>query len=279
MAIGQPKPQNQAPPKVQSVDLSTGVQIQYAEQGDPSGVPVIFLHGLSDSWRSFELVLSRLPGSVRGFALTQRGHGDSSRPDSGYRFADYAADVAAFMDAVGLEAAVVVGHSMGSCGAQRFAIDHPDRTLGLVLVSSFLDLSENPGAQEVGETISRMDVVDPEFVREFQEGTIAKPVPQGFFETVMHESLKLPTRVWKAAVAGSLEDSDIPRRLHTIKAPTLLVWGDQDGFCSRSDQDAQTAAIPASRLVVYEGAGHACHWEEPDRFVTDLTSFIERTLK
>ncbi len=278
MAVGQSKPQNQAPPKVQSVELSTGVRLQYAEQGDPSGIPVVFLHGLSDSWRSFELVLSRLPRSVRAFALTQRGHGDSSRPETGYRFPDYAADVAAFMDSLGLEAAVVVGHSMGSCNAQRFAVDHPERTLGVVLVSSFADLPNNPAAQEVGQIIANMEETDPEFVREFQQSTIAKPVPQAFFETIMHESLKVPLRVWQAATAGSLKDDALSRELDTIQAPTLIIWGDQDGFCTRSDQELQKATIPHARLTVYEGTGHACHWEEPDRLASDLTRFMETAL-
>ena len=63
--------------------------------------------------------------------------------------------------------------------------------------------------------------------------------------------------------------------LNKIKAPTLLVWGDQDGMVPRSDQDAQMAAIAGSRLVVYEGAGPGVHWEEPERFASDLVTFVE----
>lgn len=55
--------------------------------------------------------------------------------------------------------------------------------------------------------------------------------------------------------------------------PTLLVWGDRDAFCFRSDQEALLKAIPGSQLVVYEGAGHGLHWEEPERFAADLVSF------
>ncbi len=262
--------------EIKSIELSTGVALQYVEQGDLSGVPVVLLHGLSDSWHSFELVLPHLPESIRAFALTQRGHGGSSRPEMGYRFHDFAADVAAFMDALHLEAAVVVGHSMGSSIAQRFAIDYPERTQGLVLVGSFASLANSPLAQGLWEeVVSEMeDPVDPEFVREFQESTLAQPVPQEFMETVVQESLKLPARVWRAVVGGTLQD-DFSEELNKIKAPTLLVWGDQDGMVPRSDQKAQTAAIAGSRLVVYEGAGHGLHWEEPERFASDVVSFIE----
>jgi pimeloyl-ACP methyl ester carboxylesterase len=78
------------------VSLPTGVRIEYVEQGRADGVPVIFLHGVTDSWRSFERVLPLLPPDVHAFALSQRGHGDSSRPTSGYRFADMSADLLAF---------------------------------------------------------------------------------------------------------------------------------------------------------------------------------------
>lgn len=258
-----------------SIELPTGVTLQYVEQGDPSGIPLVLLHGLSDSWRSFEPVLPYLPESVRAFALTQRGHGDSSRPESGYRCHDFAADAAAFMDALGLEAAVVAGHSMGSAVAQRFAIDHPGHTRGLVLAASFASLAESPVAQELwDEAVSEMeDPVDPGFVREFQESTLARPVPREFMETVVEESLKLPARVWRAVVWDTLQ-GDFSDELDNIEVPTLLVWGDRDGMVPRGDQDAQTAAIAGSRLVVYEGTGHAVHWEEPERFASDLVSFI-----
>ena len=123
-----------------TIALSTGVTLQYVEQGDPDGVPVILLHGVTDSWRSFEPVLPHLPPSIHAFALTQRGHGDADRPLTGYSFLNFAADVAAFMDALQLNRAVIVGHSMGSGVTQRFALDYPERLLGIVLEGTFASL-------------------------------------------------------------------------------------------------------------------------------------------
>src|SRR5918994_40377 len=82
--------------KITSVELPTGVTLPYVAQGDPAGVPVVLLHGGTDSWRSFQPVLPYLPSSIRAFALTQRGHGDARRPGSGYHPREFAADVAAF---------------------------------------------------------------------------------------------------------------------------------------------------------------------------------------
>lgn len=264
------------PTAVKSVELPNRVTLSYAEQGDPSGNPVVLLHGVSDSWHSFELVLPLLPESIHAFALTQRGHGNSGRPATGYRFHDFAADAAAFMEALGIESAVVVGHSMGSAVAQRFAIDYPARTSALLLAGSFLTLRGNQGVQELWDSVisTLTDPVDPDFIREFQESTLAKPVPPAFFETVRQESAKLPARVWRAAFEGFLAD-DFSGELGKISAPALIVWGDQDVFCRRSDQDALLAAIGGSRLVTYSGVGHAPHWEEPDRFAADLRTFVE----
>jgi non-heme chloroperoxidase len=94
----------------------------------------------------------------------------------------------------------------------------------------------------------------------------------------VRESLKVPARLWKAAVEGLLKD-DSSGELDTIKASTLIVWGDRDKTCPRSDREALRAAIPDSRLVVYPGAGHAVHWEEPERLAADLVSFVEPAVK
>ena len=260
-----------------AIALSTGVTLPYVEQGDPDGVPVILLHGVTDSWRSFEPVLPHLPPSIHAFALTQRGHGDADRPLTGYSFLNFAADVAAFMDALRLNRAVIVGHSMGSGVTQRFAFDYPERLLGIVLEGTFASLPANPAVREFWETVvsTLTDPIDPHLIREFQQSTLAQPVPPAFFETVVKESLKVPARVWKATFSTFLQE-DWSGELGKIAAPTLIIWGDQDGFCPRSDQDLLTAAIPNAQLLVYRGAGHDPHWEEPERFTKDVVAFISQ---
>jgi non-heme chloroperoxidase len=256
-----------------SIHLSTGVTLPYVEQGDPSGVPMILLHGYSDSSRSYELLLPHLPDSIHAYAYTQRGHADAAKPVAGYRVEDYVADVAAFMDAMGIDAAVIVGHSGGSYTAQRFALDHPDRTLGVVLIGSFRAFHDNPGVLELREAVAQLsDPVDADFAREFQESCVAQPVPAAFIDAIVAGSRQMPARVWRDYLAGVLE-ADVPTESGTIGAPTLIVWGDQDAFCPRSDQDALLAAIPRSRLSTYRGTGHCPHWEQPERAAAEIAAF------
>jgi non-heme chloroperoxidase len=262
-----------ATPTIKPVELPHRVKLQYVEQGDPSGIPVVLLHGVTDSWRSFEPVLPRLPESIHAFALTQRSHGDADRPASGYRPRDFAADVAAFMDALDIGSAIIVGHSMGSYAAQRFAMDHPERALGLVLVGSFTNWRDNPVVAEFWEeALSKLaDPIDPEFMREFQGSPLMEPA---FLETVVREALKVRARVWREAWKA-LMDTDHSGELGKIEAPTLIVWGAQDELIPRSEQDALAAAIAGSQPVVYPGIGHGLHRDAPERFANDLVAFVE----
>jgi non-heme chloroperoxidase len=259
------------------VQLSNGVRLPYVEQGDPAGVPVVLLHGWPDSRRSYERVLPHLPASMRVIAPTQRGHGDADRPESGYRPHDFAADLAAFLDALGIERAVVAGHSLGSLVAQRFAIDYPERTLGMVLIGAFTTLAGNAVWEEflLGTVAGLEDPIDPAFVREFQESTLAQPVPGAFVEAAVEESLKVPARVWREAGLAML-DVDFASELGKIAAPALIVWGGRDSSIPRSDQDRLMAGLADARLLVYEDAGHSVHWEEPERLAADLVAFVRR---
>ncbi|HST23412.1 MAG TPA: alpha/beta hydrolase [Blastocatellia bacterium] len=260
-------------PTVNSIELPNRVKLQYVERGDCAGTPVLFLHGITDSWHSFEPVLPHLPASIRAFALSQRGHGDSDKPTSGYYPRDFADDVLAFMDALKLKQAVIAGHSMGSNIAQRFALDYPERILGLALIASFFSFRGKQCVMELRDSVSNLaDPIDRDFALEFQQSTLAKEVPQTFLETVVEESRKTPARVWRATLEGLLE-ADHSAELYKIKTPTLIVWGDQDAYCPRSDQEALREAITGSRLLAYTSAGHAVHWEYPERFAADVAAF------
>ena len=269
----------EAVPSARPVQLADGTRLTYVEHGDADGVPVILLHGYTDSWRSWERILPHLPRSLRVFAVTQRGHGESDKPDGSYDSSVFARDVAAFMDAVGLDRAVLVGHSMGSTVAQRFAIEYPDRTNALVLEGAFMPRPANAEvAKFLDEVQTLEDPIDPVFVREFQKSTLAQTVPPGFFDVVVGESLKVPARVWKAALQP-YRTTDFSAGLAEIRVPTLLVWGDRDTFTGRAEQDALIGSIGGSRLAVYAGAGHSPHWEEPQRFAHQIASFVAGLLR
>ena len=249
------------------------MQLEYAEQGDPSGIPVIMLHGFTDSWKSFEPVLPYLPKSLHVFALSQRGHGNSSKTAATYKPADFANDVAEFIKENKLQPAVIVGHSMGSTNAQCFVSRYPELTKALILVGSFAGF-DKPMIHEFKKVIDELnDPIDLSFITEFQKSTLTRPVSPEMFQTIIDESLKVPAHVWKGVAAGWGEAGYL-EELRDFDKPTLIIWGDKDAYCPREDQLLLNKAIRNSKLLVYEGTGHANHWEEPPRFANDVSEFV-----
>jgi pimeloyl-ACP methyl ester carboxylesterase len=89
---------------------------------------------------------------------------------------------------------------------------------------------------------------------------VFRPLPPAFLETLIGENLKVPARVWEETLEGLLDA--VPSSDRGITAPTHILWGDRDEFLARSDQEALATAIAGSRLVTYEGTGHAVEWEQ-----------------
>jgi non-heme chloroperoxidase len=130
----------------------------------------------------------------------------SDRPPGGYAPRDMAADVLGFMDALGIERATLVGHSMGTFVAQRAAIAAPERVAGLVLLGS-ATTALNAVMVGLRDSLATLpDVVPAPFALEFQSGTTHQPTPEDFMARAVAESLKAPARVWRDALSGLLEE-------------------------------------------------------------------------
>jgi pimeloyl-ACP methyl ester carboxylesterase len=251
---------------------ASGHQLRYATRDTDAPLTLVFVHGWPDSWRSFQPVLDALPPTVGAVSVSLRGFGGSDAPPDGYTPDDFAADVHDLAHHLGVTSAVFVGHSMGTLVVQRLASSHPDMVAGLVLIGGFNRLPDDV-FDEVWSVVDDLaDPVSEQFVREFQSSTLAAPVPDGFFDQIVAESLKAPARVWRAAFAGIRTMP--PARDAAITAPTLLLWGDQDALVPRVEQEDLLSAIPGARLVVYEGAGHSPNWEQPERVAHDIDTFL-----
>ena len=263
-----------APLKFGTVELSTGVRLNYAEQGDPKGHAIILLHGYSDSWFSFSLLLPLIPREYHVFALDQRGHGSSEQPESGYEVRNLGRDVIAFLDAKGIRRATIVGHSLGSVAAQHAALLAPDRVERLVLIGSGTTFQAMEDSAAFAAAVNALtDPVSLQFIREFQESTVFRPLPEGFLDRAIAESTKLSARVWKALLKGFLEAPADPG-LAALPMPTLLLWGDHDAVFKRPEAEKLSRVIPRAEFVVFEGTGHAVHWEEPEKVAKELVRFI-----
>jgi pimeloyl-ACP methyl ester carboxylesterase len=222
------------------------------------------LHGYSDSWFSFSEVLPLMPSSFRVIAPSQRGHGDSDRPQHGYAVDDLAADAVQLLDALHINDAIVVGHSMGSLVARRMAERAPRRVKRLILVGTTTTI-RNAGVIELGKEVDRLtDPVDETFVRAFQLSTIHRPIADAFLTRAIDESRKMPARVWKALFAGMWDN---PPSTATVTRPTLVLAGAKDSVFSIEEQRAVVQAIPGAVFRLLPDIGHAVHWEDPRALV------------
>ena len=258
----------------QEINLSTGLKMKYVEMGQPDGEVLILLHGMTDNSRSWSLIVEHFTDKYRVIMPDQRGHGESGKPDSRmYLPVDYAADLAALMEAKGIAKAHVTGHSLGSMILQTFAVNYPEKIDKVVLVASapveFASLGRDLYDAAVGFGVNQPDA-------EFMAAWYANPNPvnEDFLRREMAESQNIPPHAWRAITKGSSAFNLMPF-MDELKAPVLILWGDLDGFFDRASQDALRKAIPQAEFVAYEKTGHNIQWEMPEKMAADIRKFLE----
>lgn len=269
-------PPNFRPLRPKYIRLRNGLLLEYVEQGRRGAETLVLLHGITDSWRSYQPVLPFLRRDRRVISVSVRGHGGSDKAVGTYRIRDFADDVADLAAQLSLPAFTVVGHSMGAAVAMRLAIDRPELVKGVVAAGAFAGFADKPALLEfIASTIMTLgNTVPREIADAFQRDTIAGPVAPGLLETMVDECLRTPASVWRAAFASLPEDNFVDEA-DRIAAPVLLVWGDADVFVPEVDQQRLEQRIPQADRVVYQGVGHAVHWEQPERFALDVDRFVD----
>lgn len=256
----------------QTVTTADGLTLAYVTLSTGEGTPLILLHGYTDNSRSWSLVAQYL--GVRPIhALDLRGHGASDAPACCYGLDTLAHDVIGFMDAMGIARADLVGHSLGSMTAGVLAGLHPDRVNRLVLISSALNLPEGAGTW-LWENVPALDhPIDPE--SQFMTDWYWNPTPvdEVFVRYEMRESAARPAHVWEGVLTG-LTLADWGGLAARITAPTLILWGDQDGFFGAAEQEALQAALPSARFGAFAGLGHNMFWEQPQQAGEMIAAFL-----
>lgn len=256
----------------QHVTLPDGLDLAYVQLAEGEGLPLILLHGYTDNSRSWSLVAPYL-GVRPIYALDMRGHGASGVPACCYGLDSLASDVIGFMDAMGIERADLVGHSMGSMTAGVVAGLHPDRVNRLVLISSALAVPEGSGGWLWDNVPALTWPIDPE--SQFMQDWYWNPTPvdEVFLRYEMRESASRPREVWMGVLQGlSLADWDF--YAGRITAPTLILWGDQDSLFGAPEQEALRAALPAARFETFAGHGHNMFWEVPQDAGEMIAGFL-----
>ncbi len=174
----------------------TEVLLNYRSQGSASDETVVLLHGWPDSCHSYSRVMPLIPRlAIMRSRRTCAGSATRTSPRPVTPSPSLAADVVALLDALGIERATVVGHSFGSFVARRVAEAYPGRVSRLVLIGSGFRAANDVTRSVLDELRTLPDPVPESFARAFQASTIHIPLPEGFFDELISESLKLPSRL------------------------------------------------------------------------------------
>lgn len=275
--------------------LPTGIHLAWLEMGDPDGEPVLMIHGYTDTSRSFlgtAEELNRRRPQLRLILPDLRGHGASSMPDPArcaaapercFRSVDFAADLVALLDHLGIARAHLVGHSLGSMVAQQVAITRPERVDRLVLLAASASSRDNPVLrghvlEEVIEGRWRTVAekrglewpagawsltpaeLEPEASTWLREQWVSEPAADPvLLAAIARDTGGIPLGTWLGAVRGLVDlEVDHAARLATLRAPTLALGATQDViFPELPDQVGLREALAAAA----ERTGKVSYWK------------------
>lgn len=248
------------------------------------GPPLVLLHGIGSRAASWLPVAETLAERFRLYAPDFRGHGASDKPARGYLVADYAADLAALLDALGLERPLVVGHSLGALVALDWAAADPERPAKVVVEDPPLRTEAGIleafdgwlalNALSLPEAAAHYAAERPDWTAEecrWRAESITAAEPAVFAELRAEAAANL--------AAGRVERLD-SLGLGRIAAPTLLVAGDPAlGSMTRPEDAARFAEVlPDARLASVAGAGHRVHADQPEAFLAAVVPFLDEGL-
>ena len=270
------------PPQSQDKHLQVdGLRLHYLDWGNDSAQPLVLLHGLQDSARSWDFFAANMAADFHVVALDHRGHGDSDWADPGrYRLADYVSDVEALVDHASLRDIVLVGHSAGGRNAFMYAVGHPDAAQALVVA----DIDPDAVNEESAAMFRRYQSEPDEW--ESLDAVIQRlrtRQPNSTQEMLSHQALHMTRessegrRVWKRdrRMLAAYERPDLWEEWSQIEPPTLIVRGRQSNLLTHEVGVKMREAIPRARLAELEGGGHWFYQEFPGAFETTVRWFLE----
>lgn len=234
------------------------------------GEPVVCVHGNWGSARWFAPLLARLPADREAFAIDLRGRGDTRGPDSDYSVASLARDLRAFLDAMGLSSAHLVGHSLGAGVVLQLALDAPQYVRSLLCLAPPW-ISGMPHVPAVAD-YQRMLHGDRDLLSAAMASLFASPPDPAELAALVDDGFKKQRPAATSATVTALEQWRPGDALSTISAPRRVVSGALDPLITPQHATEAAAAL-ACPLDILPGIGHALIPEAPQA-ITDILATL-----
>ncbi len=265
-------------PKVKT----NGIEMHYEERG--TGEPVICIMGITAPGTVWDAHASHWEKSFRCVIGDNRGVGQTDKPVGPYTTAMMADDYAGLMDALGIKKAHVVGCSMGGAIAQQLALRHPAKVRSVVLMCTWARLDRFGVATFEHLKTLKASVRPEEMMKYVQMLIFAKGhwdddenyanLQQGLQDAATNPAPQ-PLHALEGQAAACISHHTLAD-LKNLTAPALIIGGKDDIFTPRWMAEELAAHLPNNELHLFDGAGHAFHWERLDGFNERSTAFMKK---
>lgn len=276
----------------QFVDIGDGVTVHLRDEGPKDAPAIMLLHGSNADLHTWEPWVTALTSQYRVIRFDQVGHGlTGPDPAHDYSRANYVADVLAVADKLGLERFIIGGNSMGGKHALAFAIAHPDRVSGLVLVDASgapmpqdKAAKKNSGGGNIGFRIARM----PGINRLVEQITPRSLIAQSLEQSVSVKSIitePMIDRYWELLRYPGNRRATLKRfgypyeslteaEIAGVTAPTLILWGEEDRLIPVAAGQWLAKVMPTAQITIYPNIGHLPQEEAPAATLGDLLPWL-----
>lgn len=268
----------------QFVEIGDGVTVHLRDEGPREGLPLILLHGSNADLHTWQPWVDGLDDTYRVIRFDQVGHGLTG-PDANddYSLENFVEDIDQVADALGIEKFVLGGNSMGGSHTIGYALAHPERLHGIVLVDAGGAPVRDQGDGNTGFSIARTPGIN-QLIKHITPRAL---VERSLRQSVSNEAIlteETVDRYWELLRYPGNRDASIKRfargwtgftedQIASIEVPALIMWGDEDLLIPVAAGDWYNATLPDSLIVIYEGFGHLPH-EEASETASDLKNWL-----
>ena len=264
-------------PKVKVSDI----EMYYESVGE--GDPVVLITGYGADLFQWALQAAELAQSYTCYMIDNRGVGQTDKPEGPYSIKMMADDVAGFFNAVGIEKAHLVGHSMGGMISQQFALDHPEKLRSLTLASTTCRVPKGADLllslwtdilEKLGNEALVNNIIAWCFTHDYVENQYESlMMMREMMLDHMKESPLLPEAFRSQCAAATT--FDLAEQIKNISIPTMVLVGKNDILTPPRFSEEIAERIPGSYLNIIEG-GHAYNQEAPAAFNSALLDFFKK---